>query len=76
MHSPSAFSLRGFFVLAILSFGAYTPRRFVKKTVFPLGQFDEVKDAVRIPSGGVFFVPAPVFYDCVPAHRSWRSRAL
>ena len=57
---PSVFSPRGFFALAILSAGAYTPRRFVKKTVSPLGQFDEVKDAVRIPSGGVF-LPSPFF---------------
>ncbi len=34
---PSAFMPRGFFALAILSAGAYTPRRFVKKLSFPLG---------------------------------------
>ena len=48
-------------MLAILSVGAYTPRRFIKKTVSPLGQFDEVKDAVRIPSGGVFLCLRPFF---------------
>ena len=60
-------------MLAIFSVGAYTPRRFVKKTVSPLGQFDEVKDAVRIPSGGVFFALSPLFTPAPagpPAHRS------
>ena len=52
---PSAFSPRGFLCLPS-SLPAPTRRAALsRQTVFPLGQFDEVKDAVRIPSGGVFF---------------------
>ena len=56
---PSAFSPRGFFCACHPHYSA--PRRraaLSRQTVFPLGQFDEVRGAVRIPSGGVFLCPS------------------
>lgn len=65
---PSAFSPRGFFLRLQSSLSAPTRRAALsRQTVFPLGQFDEVKDAVRIPSGGVFLC---LRLWGVPAHRS------